>query len=337
MNLKQFAHQLQLSPTTVSRALGGYDDVSAKTRQRVLKAALELGYQPNQAAQQLRAGKANALGLVLPVPPEQFSSPIFSELIAGLGEELAKHEQALLVTACQPGPEELQHYQRLIRSRRVDGFVVMRTRQQDQRVEALREAGIPFVMHGRSESAPDAAFLDVDAEQGFYQATRLLLELGHRRMALINAPVDLYSAKVRREGFERALSEAGLKVDPALVKSGHLEEDSGYELALELLQIAHQPTAIICVNDAAAFGVLHAAQSLGLRVGTDLSVIGYDDIPAARYSNPPLTSIASSTRQAGRRLAQLHAALLAGTPAPQLQELWTPQLILRGSHGPPPS
>lgn len=335
MNLKQFAQQLHLSPTTVSRALGGYSDVSEQTRQRVLKAAKELGYQPNQAAQQLRAGKADALGLVLPVAPEQFASPLFSEIIAGLGEELAHDHQALLVTACPPGPEEIPHYERLIKSRRVDGFVVLRTRQFDERAALLQAAGIPFVMHGRSESAPQAAYVDIDAEEGFYQATKHLIALGHHQIALINAPADLYSAIVRRKGYERALTEAGIVPQEDVIRTGHLDEHSGHELALSLLKQEVPPTAIMCVNDQTAFGVMHAARELGLQIGSDVSIIGYDDIPSARYTEPPLTTLSTATRQTGRRLAQIHRALLQGTPPSELQELWLPVLIPRRTHGAP--
>ena len=334
MNLKQLSSHLNLSPTTVSRALGGYSDVSEHTRERVRRAAHDLDYRPSRVAQQLRVGRADAVGLVLPVPPEQFASPLFGEMIAGMGEELAHDDQALVVTSCPPGPHETAHYQRQIRSGRVDGFIVLRTRKRDVRAELLQEAGVPFVMHGRSESAPQAAFLDIDSERGFAEAARLLLGLGHRRIALINGPAELYSAAVRQRGFVQAMQDAGVTVDHTLIRNGDLDEASGHSLGLELLGGTQRPTAIVCVNDMTALGVIHAARELNLRVGDDLSVTGYDDIPIARYSDPALTTLGTSARQAGRRLVQLHRELLKGTPPEQLQELWTPELILRRSHGP---
>ena len=336
MNIRQLAHYLDLSITTVSRALGGYDDVSEATRQRVTAAAQKHGYQPNRAAQGLRSGKAGAVGFVLPMPPQQFASPLFAEIIAGLGEVLADAGLDLMVTACSPGPHETEYYRKLAQGKRVDAVILTRARVHDERVALLQERGVPFVMHGRTEAEQPYAFLDIDSEEGFYQAARCLLTLGHRRFALINAPDELNSSVVRRAGVVRALSEAGLSLDAAHSLSSDLTEDGGQRAADRLLNLHEPPSAILCVNDQTAFGVIHAARQRGLKVGHDLSVIGYDDVPFARYSDPPLTTLGTSSREAGRELARLQLRLLAGAAPETLQRLWTPELKLRSTHGPPP-
>lgn len=334
MRLKEFAQHLKLSPTTVSRALAGYSDVSDATRERVIGAARELGYHPNRAAQGLRAGRAHAIGLVLPTTPQQFASPFFSELIAGLGEGLAEHNLDLLVSTCPPGPLELACYQRLIRGRRVDGAVIVRARVHDERVALLERHGVPFVVHGRTQDAASHAYLEIDGEHGFHEATRFLLQLGHRRIALINAPGDLNISVVRHAGYRRALREAGLGPEHELLVYSDLTEDSGQRAAQQLLALPEPPSAILCANDLIAFGAMHAIRERRLRVGRDVSVIGYDDVPFARFSDPPLTTLHSSSREAGKRLAEMLTELLQGASPQALQELWTPRLLTRSSHGP---
>ncbi|AFZ69734.1 substrate-binding domain-containing protein [Deinococcus peraridilitoris] len=337
MNLKRLSHHLGLSATTVSRALAGYNDVNEETRQRVIEAAREFNYQPNRAAQRLRLGKSDAIGLVLPVPPQQFASPFFSELIAGIGEVLAQAGLDLLVTACPPGPQETEYYRRMIQGKRVDGAIVVRTRVHDERVTFLQTAGVPFVTHGRTKTNVPYAYLDVDGERGFYEAARFLLELGHTRIALINAPEPLSIHAVRHAGYVRALRETGLELNPALLFTGDLDEVGGHRAAEVLLKGPNPPTAFLCVNDLTAFGVMHGVADLGLQVGKDVSVIGYEDLPFARYSNPPLTTLSTSSRKAGQHLARMQLQLLSGVSPAELQELWAPELVLRASHAPVPT
>lgn len=335
VTLKELASHLGLSITTVSRALAGYDDVSAATRRRVVEAARRLGYRPDPLGQRLRKGRTEAVGLVIPTPPGHFGDPFFLELAASLGESLQAHGLDLLVTACAPGPSELECYRRLVEGRRVDALVLARTRRHDERIRYLASRGVPFVCHGRSELALSFPYLDVDGEQGFLEATRHLIRLGHRRIGLINAPPELNFSRFRARGYARALEEAGIAWDDALVVTGDLTEEGGYRAARELLARPGRPTAVLCANDWMAIGAMHAAREEGMQPGEDLAVIGYDDIPVARFTHPPLTTLRQPIREAGRRLTEMLVAFMAGTPAEALQEVWVPELVVRGSDGPP--
>lgn len=336
LTLRELAAHLNLSITTVSRALAGYDDVSATTRQRVLKAAQELGYQPNPLGQRLRKGRTEAVGLVIPSRAGQFGDAFFLQLAASLGEGLREHGLDLLVTACPAGPDELECYRHLVEGKRVDAMVLARTRSHDPRILYLAEKRIPFVCHGRSETPVSFPYLDVDGEYGFHIATRHLAALGHRRIGIINAPEELNFAHHRVRGYARALSELGLPWDPSLVEHGDLTEESGYRAALRLLGAADPPTALVCANDLMAIGAMHAVREGGMRPGKDVSIIGYDDLPVARFTDPPLTTLRQPIDVGGRRLAELLIRHIAGTPAEELQEVHLPELVLRGSHGPPP-
>ncbi|MEW6044934.1 MAG: LacI family DNA-binding transcriptional regulator [Bacillota bacterium] len=336
MTIKELARALDLSITTVSRALNGYGDVSEQTRQRVLEAARRLGYQPNPLGQRLRKGRTEAVGLVIPAPPGEFADPFFLELAAGLGEGLSQHGLDLLVTACAPGPEELRCYRRLVEGRRVDAVVLARTRRQDERILYLAERGVPFVAHGRSSDVQHPfPYVDVDGTHGFYVAARHLLALGHRRIGIINAPQELNFSHHRFEGYRKALIEAGLPQEERLLVQGDLTEEGGYRAMHRLLGAPDPPTAVLCANDLMAIGAMHLLREQGLRAGRDISVIGYDDIPMARFTDPPLTTLRQPIRQAGRRLVKMLVSYMSGVAAEKLQEVWLPELVLRGSAGPP--
>lgn len=335
MKLRDLARHLNLSITTVSRALAGFDDVSEGTRRRVLEAAEQLGYEPNSLAQRLRTGRSEAIGLVIPRPPGHLSDPFFLELASGLGDRLREHGLDLLLTACAPGPEEFACYRRLVEGKRVDGMVVARTRRNDDRIRYLAEKRVPFVCHGRSDTVATYPYLDVDGEYGFYVATQHLVGLGHRRIGLINASEELSFTHHRERGYARALEAAGLPWEDRLVVHVELSEESGYQAALSLLEIERPPTALLCANDWIAIGAMHAIREKGMRPGVDVSVIGYDDIPVARFTDPPLTTVRQPIRDTGQRMADMLVAHMAGTPAEVLREIHRPELVVRGSDGPP--
>jgi len=338
VKLKDLATYLGLSPTTVSRALAGYPDVSPSTRQRVLEAAQTLGYQPHRLAQRLRKGRTEAVGVVVPATRGEFTDPFFLELLAGLGEGLAKKGLELLVATSSPGPEELATYRRLVEGRRVDALVVARTRVVDERIRYLLSKGFPFVAHGRSDGLGNAfPYLDMDGTLGFYRATQHLLDLGHRRIAFIGAPQAYNFARYRLEGYLWALRESGLEPPAGYILEAEPTEEGGLRATMDLLSLAQAPTAILAATDRIAWGVLHGLKQRGFWPGREVSVIGYDDLPFSRYTDPPLSTLRQPFREEGHRLVELLLGRLQGEPLETLQEVWVPELVLRGTDGPAPS
>lgn len=336
IDIRRVAAEAEVSIATVSRVFNQPERVNGKTRHRVLEVAERLGYRPNPLGQRLRKGRTEAVGLVIATPPGRSADAFFLELVAGLGDGLGEAGLDLLVTTCHSHADELAHYRRLVEGQRVDALVVARTRQRDDRIDYLLSQDIPFVVHGRSEPTRQPfPFLDMDGEQGFYNATRHLLGLGHTRIAMIGAPPDLNFARHRLNGFRSAMREAGLEVRSEWVRQGDLSEDGGYRQAQELLALSEPPSAVLCANDLMALGVFHALRERGLRAGHEVSVVGYDDIAAAQYTDPPLTTLRQPFREMGRRLVDFLLECMNGTPAQALQEVWTPELVVRGSTGPP--
>ena len=336
MDLKTLSNHLGLSKTTVSRALNGYPDVSLATRTRVREAAERLGYRPNPVAQALQSGRAQAIGLVLPTGPGEFGDPFLLALLTGAGKELQADGLDLMVSAAAPGDDELAALDRMISKRRVDGVIVVRTRADDPRIHLLLDRDFPFVAQGRTREPRPYPFLDVDGVEAFERATTTLIELGHRRIALIGGEPHLAYATHRRQGYEAAMAAAGLRIDPDWRVEARQTREAGLEAAKTLIALRPRPTAILCNTDTQAVGCLAAIAEAGLTAGVDVSVIGHDDLPLASVTSPPLATMAQPLPELGARLGRMMLQRLAGKPASELQELWTAAYVPRASAGPAP-
>jgi LacI family transcriptional regulator len=334
MSLREIAAALGLSVTTVSRALAGHGDVAAPTRARVAAEADRRGYSPNPLASRLRRGRSEAVAVVVPAEPGHFNDPFFTELLLGLGEALSAVDLELLVCAARPGAEEMKAYRRLVEGRRVDGVVLARMRVEDERAAWLQARGFPFVCHGRTQAPRPVAGVDTDGEAAVAAATRRLIELGHRRIAMIGALSAYSFARDREAGWRRALAAARLAPGPLL--AAEPSEEEGHRLAGAMLAARDAPTAIVCATDRLAIGALAAIAGAGLRAGRDVSVIGFDDLPAASWTDPPLTTIRNPARPMAKRLVEMLCAIIGGRAPGEFAELFDAPLVPRASDGPPP-
>lgn len=329
--LRTLAADLGLSITTVSRALDGYGDVAAPTRERVNKAAAAAGYRPNSTARRLRKGASETVALVMPTEPGRFYEPVFVDLLAVIGERLAQRHYDLMLLAARPGADELAAYMRIIKDRRADAFIVVRTRRRDERVAILQEAGIPFVCHGRTDSHLPYAFVDGDGETGFRDITQRLIAHGHSRIAHLGAPDVFTFAELRARGWHLAMQAAGLG-DQRKVTCNSTEE--GGELAARaLLESPDPPTALVCATDRIAIGAIRAIHAAGLVPGRDIAVSGHDNIHAAAFTHPALTTMALDVRCTGENLAAKLLRLIDGGSLEQLGDVYPLQHILRQSTG----
>jgi len=340
VTLKDLAAHVGKSVTTVSRALGDYDDVSPITKELVHQAVAELGYEPNVTARQLQKQRTDTIGLLLPTTFPRFSDPFFSQLLAGIVEQAAQYGLDLLVTSTVSNAEELDIYLRYIRSRRVDGFIVVRTQRRDDRIEMLSEHGFPFVAFGRTESAQNYSFVDDDGELGIQIMVDHLAELGHRRIACIMEPPDLMKAHLRLRGFQQGIKDNNLPLEQSLIRTGGFRQRSGRLLGGQLLDLPNPPTAIVTQNDLLALGAMSAAHERGLVVGQDVSITGFDDIDLAEYANPPLTTIRQPAHTMGKRVCQtlfdvMNDASKKDKSAIKRQQILKPELVIRQSTGPP--
>ncbi|RME36969.1 MAG: LacI family transcriptional regulator [Deltaproteobacteria bacterium] len=333
VTLKDIAQKVGKSVTTVSRALHDYDDVSPETKALVRQAADELGYIPNILAQRLQKQRTDTLGFILPTFGPRFSDPFFSEFLAGIGNKATELGYDILVATRPPGEKELRAYRDIVQSYRVDGFIIVRTRREDSRIQYLLETGFPFVAFGRTENTEAYPYVDEDGEYGMRLIVRHLARLGHRRIAFIGAPEDLMFAHCRKAGYLRGMEEAGLPIEASLLTTGDLTQRGGYEQALQLLNTSPPPTAIAASNDLMALGAINAARSLRMEVGRDIAITGFDDIPLAETSHPPLTTVHQPIYQIGHMVCEMLVGIITGAQPHPESVLLKPSLIVRQSCG----
>ncbi len=339
MRLKELASELGLSQTTVSRALNGYPEVSEATRQRVNEVAGRLGYRPNASAIRLATGRVGAIGVALPLERSLHFGPHVSEFLSGIGERLAQDEIDILVSPISED-DEIPVHRRLAASKRVDAVVLSSPTPDDPRPQLLSDLGMPFILHGRVELDLPHAWLDIDNEGAFRRATDHLLDIGHRRIAMINGPADQTFAIHRERGFRAALLARGIVPDARLIAAGRFTDEIGFRHAQIFLDQSPRPTAIIAGSMMTALGVFRAIRSAGLVLGKDVSMIAHDDVfPFLNADNmvPSMSTTRSSMRAAGFRIGELVQQLLGGKPAASIHELWPVELVLRESSGPPPA
>ena len=332
--IREVARRLNISITTVSRALDGYSDVAEETRRLVKQTAEQMGYAPNRAARQLRRRRADTIGYILPASALQFSDPFFSEFIAGLGDEATVQDFDLLVSTAAPGSQaEVSAYERWVQGRKVDGMVLNRMRRQDWRAGYLARAGLPFVSLERAEAPGSHACVEVNGRAGFELLMGHLAGKGHRRIAYIGGPRELVIQVDRFEGYRKGLTAAGLPFEAALVAEGDTLRSGGYLAAQRLLDLPHPPTAITCINDLTAIGVLHAAGERGIKVGSELAVAGFDGIAECEHTTPPLTTLSQSLYAIARSLVSMLSATIRDQPLAEPRVRLQPELIVRASTG----
>lgn len=335
--LKEIADRLGLSITTVSRALNGYTEVSEASRERIFATANVMGYVPNQIGRMLASGKTGLIGLPLPVRDGRMMDGFLGEFVAGLAEGLVARGRDLMIATVAGGQSDLDVIRRMVDGRRVDAMVVNRATVDDPRVAFLIERDFPFVVHGRvlGSRAP-YAWYDTDGEAAFGEAVNLLAGLGHRRFGYLGASEQLTFAVMRRRGFESAMKAVGLTVDAAAVAVAAPFDDLAVTLAARRLIAARpRPTAILCATDTLAVAVIEAARQAGYAVPRDLSVIGFDNVPVAAFTDPPLSTFDQHARESARAVAYMVADSVDGVGAPRTA-LAKADFVCRASHGPAP-
>lgn len=336
VNLKTLSESLGLSQTTVSRALNGYTDVAEATRRRVKEAAEAMGYRPDPLARRLATGRTDMIGMVFPFNATEFGDHRFGEVVAGLTEGLAKHGMDLVIIPTHPATE-LETYAHMIDSRRVDAFIVGWTQVDDPRIKMLQARGFPFLAYGRTRTRKAYAWFDFDNEAGARIATERLIALGHRRIAIIHAPLSFNFAAQRFAGFRGALKAAGIIHDDTLMAEARPSRIAGYKAMNTLLDHPAPPTAVLIDNNLAGLGGLRAVEDRKLHPGKDISFIVYDGISADIPLSYKVTWIVQGTGEStGLKLAEQVLAVLNGKPVGRLHHLASPSLAAGDTDGPPP-
>lgn len=315
--LNDVASRCGVSTATVSAVVNGADWVSRPTRERVEAAIEEVGYRPNRIARSLKTGRGYGVGVIV----HDLTNPFFTEIVRSLSHTLRKLGRTLVLCDSDRQFEVGARNLEMLLEKQIDGLVLINDAvSEDDLHTHLRELSfeLPVVAVDRTYDRPGGVHhLLVDSEEGAFQATAHLIAQGRRRVALISGPLGStdgnadppptgYGRQARYEGYRRALDEADLPFDPALVAEGNLRYDGGRRACQQLLALpGGPPDAIFAVNDLMALGALQAAQDAGLSVPDDLAIVGFDDIPPAARASPALTTIAMPKRALGHAAAEL--------------------------------
>lgn len=313
VTLRDVAGAAGVAESTVSRALGGDPRISVATRRTVQQVARRLGYAPNALARGLAGGGADVVAVVVPRTAEYtFTSGFHLALLKGLSRVLQDAGHLLLLSFL-----EQRDYVALNRSGLSRGVIVLMNRIGDRHIAALGRQRVPAVLIPGDPELPNLASVNFDVAEPAAQATRRLLDLGHRRIAFIGGAVDSLFHRDRLAAFSHALGDAGVPLDPALIAETNFTPAEAAERARAFLSRVDRPTAIACSGDLIAQGALAAARQLGLRVPEDLSLVSLCSLPASPVPGSGMAAVVSDFDQAGATAARLLLDLIGGAPAPE--------------------
>ncbi len=324
-----------VSRTTVSLVLNDvpHTRITEGTRQRVLDAAKRLRYRPDAAARSLATKQTRTIALVLYQSADRIVGDAFlTSVVRGLCEVAQQRGFRLLLHPFEDvGKSEA--YISLVLENSIDGLIVSGPRSDDEQLPKLREDGFPVVLLGQLNGA-GIHFVDVDNAAAAFRAVSRLVQLGHRRIGLItNAPLEYTASAARWRGYQEALEEAGLPYDESIVRYGNFRAQSGYQAMEELLALTEPPTATFIASDEVATGALAALHERGISVPDGMAIVGFDDIPLARYLTPPLTTIRLPAYDLGLQAADMLIDIIQGEEIAETGVLLDTELIIRESCG----
>ncbi|MET0126591.1 MAG: LacI family DNA-binding transcriptional regulator [Pseudomonas caspiana] len=329
--IKDVAALAGISYTTVSHVLNKSRPVSDEVRIKVEAAIQQLDYVPSAVARSLKAKSTSTIGLLIP----NGVNPYFAELARGIEDYCERNGFCVILCNCDDNADKQRGYLRVLLEKRVDGLIVSSVGGDPGLDGGLAGVRTPMVVVDRELEGIDADLVRIDHELGGYLATRHLLGLGHRHIACIRGPSQTSVARLRFRGYELAMAQAGIHVEPHWIIESDYTSPGGYQAAVGLLS-GPPPTAIFAGNDMIGIGVLRAAAERGIQVPRDLSVVGFDDIEMSRYVYPALTTVGQSIVELGESAAQMLLRRISGAfEGATEQRVVTPSIVLRESTAPP--
>lgn len=311
-SIRDVAKRAGVSITTVSRALNGYADVSDDTRKRIQEIAAELNYAPNINARSL-SGKSNRVlaFLVSGLYPKDDSGFVFG-IMCGLYEIALKNDYDFVLLTTNAVKQTELNYIQLCRQKNIEGLIISGLKVDDPYYKQLVDSEIPCVVLDSDVRGEYVVSLSIDNIRASYEAINYLIDRGHRTIAMINGKGSAVVAGQRYKGYKKALTEAGISVREDIVIDCGFSQETAYQEALKLIIKNPEITAFFCASDIMAIGVLEAIESLGKKVPEDYSIIGFDDIPAARYICGGLTTIAQSPYTMGKKGGEVLLKMIEG-------------------------
>ena len=331
MNIAEIAKRANVSTATVSRTLNQSGPVKAATARKVWRAVTEMNYYPNSHARALVSGRSRLIGLIV----SDITNPFFPELIRAFQDLAAQKQYEVLLTSTDYLTTRMTECLRRMLERKVDGVAMMTSEMDLGLIKELSKRNVPIVFMDVGQMGPRMSHVAIDYGNGIRQAVDHVVSLGHRQIAFITGPLDLHSARTRRQAFLEGMRDHGLCPAPTLLREGTHTAEGGTQAMAALLRLAKPPTAVVASNDWTAIGALHAIHAAGKRVPEHISLVGFDDIPLVSYTIPPLTSVRMSAADVGATAFQALFGLIDGERLEGAVYQVPPKLVVRESTLPP--
>jgi LacI family transcriptional regulator len=296
MDIREIAKRARVSTATVSRTINRVPTVDPQLAKRVWKVVDELGYYPNTQARALVSGKSRIFGLVV----SEITNPFFPEIVQTFEELAVQNGYEILVTSTIHDTKRMKSSVRRMIERRVDGVAILTFGMEESLLDDLRLRKVPLVFVDVGPDAPHVSNIKIDYQHGIRQGVQHLAALRHMNIACIAGPSHLKSAVIRKEAFQKSMTEIGLEVVPEMVVEGYHTMEGGMWALRKLVRLPKPPTAVFCSNDMTAIGVMREAYDLGINVPRDLSIVGFDDIRLSEFITPPLTTVQMSQTELAR-------------------------------------
>lgn len=327
--MKDVARRAGVSTATVSHVINNSRFVSDPVKQIVFQAMEELQYRPNAIAKSLRQKSTHTIGLVI----SDIANPFFTSLVRAVEDVANRKGYNLILCNTDEQPDKERVYLDVLMQKQVDGIIVAPTTGNTAYFRELAERNFPLVFIDRHLDEVNVPAVLVDSEDGAFQAVSHLIRLGHRRIGLVTGLTTVTTTGDRRRGYERALAEFGLPLDPALIRQGNSQVPGGQEGGLALLRLPLRPTAIFATNNLMTIGVMRALHDEGLQCPQDLAIVGFDDFDWASSFRPYLTTVAQPVYDLGKAAADLLLARLERKSKPKQRVVLKGTLIVRESCG----
>lgn len=337
VTLKDIAQRLGLSVPTISRALGGYEDIAIATRNLVARTAKEMNYRPNLHAKGLVTNATSIQSIIILGVHNVLKSIAFNsyyaEIMRAFSDTLNTTLHRFILAVEDDSDGDYIDYHKLIRDHQATAAVILDLKEQDDRVAELTEAQTPLVVLGEYTPRTDKqCAVWTDNIEGAYLATRHLIVQGRRRIVLVGGLRGQMVSMSRHKGYRMALEKADLPFDECLVVNpAEMDEHGGYSAMLEIFHRKCPFDAVFCASDLRSIGVIKALREKGLSVPEDVSVVGYDDLPIASFFDPPLTTIRQPTYKVGAYAMRNLEKLIRGEDIPQKRKVFLPELVIRAS------
>jgi LacI family transcriptional regulator len=327
--VRDVAERAGVSAASVSRALSGGRGVRESVRSRILQVAQELSYRPNRAARDLRVRCTRAIGVLIP----DIENPFFTSLVCGIEDVLGKTDYSLLLASYNEDPAQEERRLEVFRAEGVCGLIFAASHSPSRLYSDLAKAGVALVAVSRDVSRLPADQVTVANQEGAHAAISHLIQLGHKRIGIINGPLVFTTARDRQAGYELALRESGIAVDETLVIHTDFRQSCGYSAMRQFLQLPTPPTAVFTGSNLLTLGALQAIHEQHLGIPNDIAIVGFDDLPWAMSLRPPLTTVAQPAFDVGRTAAELLVARVREPGLPRRQVVLETELIVRSSCG----